>query len=177
MISHLESENCKIKEHADIEKHIQDEGFELLRCLFQGYLTLLESQQTVKSSVFNAQGKSLSNVKKKTSRQLNTLFGEVTVSRIRYASPNEKSVFPLDKKLNLANRKFSDGIAQRVAIEASKNSFDDTVESINTTTGATIAKRQTLQLVQDVAQDFDAYYLKKPLFRARKKPRSLSATI
>jgi len=51
---------------------------------------------------------------------------------------NEKSAFPLDKKLNLANRKFSDGVAQRVAIEAAKNSFDDTVESINTTTGATI---------------------------------------
>jgi len=80
--------------------------------LFQGYLSLLESQQTIKTSVLNAQGKSLSNVKKKTSRQLTTLFGEVTLSRIRYASSNEKSIFPLDKQLNLAKRKFSDGIAQ-----------------------------------------------------------------
>ncbi|MDP7593407.1 MAG: ISKra4 family transposase, partial [Litorilituus sp.] len=128
--------------------------------MFQGYLSLLESQQTIKTSVLNAQGKSLSNVKKKTSRQLTTLFGEVTLSRIRYASSNEKSIFPLDKQLNLAKRKFSDGIAQRVTIEASKNSFDNTVESINTTTGATIAKRQTLQLAQDIAQDFDDYYLK-----------------
>ena len=161
IISHLESENAQDKEHADIEQYIQDEGFELLRCLFQGYLSQLESQQTIKSSEFNAQGKLLSNVKNKTTRQLTTLFGEVTVSRIRYSSPNEKSVFPLDKKLNLAKRKFSDGIVQRVAIESSKNSFDDTVESINTTTGATIAKRQTLQLAQDVAQDFDDYYLQK----------------
>jgi len=159
MISHLGSEDCKNKEHATIEKYIQQEGFELLRRLFQGYLLLLESQQTIKPSVVNSQGKALSNVKKKTSRQLATLFGEVTVSRIRYASPNEKSAFPLDKKLNLANRKFSDGVAQRVAIEAAKNAFDDTVESINTTTGANIAKRQTLQLVQDIAQDFDSYYL------------------
>jgi len=159
MLSHLVSDNCKSKEHADIEKYIQGEGFELLRCLFQGYLSQLGSEQIIKTSVFNAQGKSLSNVKKKTSRQLTTLFGEVTVSRVRYASPNEKSVFPLDKKLNLAKRKFSDGITQRVAIEASKNSFDDTVDSINTTTGATLAKRQTLQLVQEVAQDFDDYYL------------------
>ena len=161
MISHLESENVKDKEHADIEQYIQGEGFELLRCLFQGYLSQLESQQTIKSSELTPQGKSLSNVKNETTRQLTTLFGEVTVSRIRYSSPNETSVFPLDKKLNLANRKFSDGVAHRVAIEASKNSFDDTVESINTTTGATIAKRQTLQLVQDVAQDFDDYYLKR----------------
>lgn len=40
-----------------------------------------------------------------------------------------------------------------------KNSFDDTVESINTTTGTPTAKRQTLQLAQDIAQDFDSYYL------------------
>ena len=160
MLSHLESESCKSKEHADIEKYIQTEGFELLRNLFQGYLSQLESKQTIKTALFNQQGKLLSNVKKKTSRQLTTLFGEVTVGRVMYACPDEKSVFPLDKQLNLAHRKFSDGIAQRVAIEASKNSFDDTVESINTTTGAVIAKRQTLQLVQDVAQDFDDYYLK-----------------
>jgi len=43
MISHLGSESCKNKEHADIEKYIQLEGFELLRRLFQGYLLQLES--------------------------------------------------------------------------------------------------------------------------------------
>ena len=63
----------------------------------------------------------------------------------------------------LANRKFSDGVAQRVAIEASKNSFDNTIESVNTITGAAIAKRKTLQLAQDVAQDFDDYYLKNAM--------------
>ena len=29
MVSYLESENCISKEHADIEKYIQSEGFEL----------------------------------------------------------------------------------------------------------------------------------------------------
>ncbi len=161
MISYLESSDCNIKEHGDIEQYIQEEGFELLRRLFQGHLSQLESQQTIKVSISNPQGKLLSHVKKKTSRQLTTLFGEVTVSRIRYASPNEISMFPLDKKLNLAKRKFSDGVTQRVAIEASKNSFDDTVISLSSTTGARVAKRQTLQLVQDVARDFDSYYLKE----------------
>ncbi len=93
MVSHLGSESCRNKEHADIEKYIQGEGFELLRCLFQGCLSLLESQKTIKTSVLNAQGKSLSNVKKKTSRQLTTLFGEVKLSRTRYASSNEKAYF------------------------------------------------------------------------------------
>jgi len=160
MISHLQSSESKVKAHGDIEQYIQQEGFELLRCLFQGYLDQLKSEQTINKSVLNPQGKPLSCVTKNTSRQLTTLFGEVTVRRIRYAKPKEKSIFPMDEKLNLAKRKFSDGIAQRVAIEASKNSFDETVETVNNTTGAIIAKRQTLQLVQDVAQDFDSYYLK-----------------
>ncbi len=65
MVSHLGSESYRNKEHADIEKYIQGEGFKLLTYLFQGYLSLLESQQTIKTSVLNAQGKSLSNVKRK----------------------------------------------------------------------------------------------------------------
>ena len=72
IISHLGLETCKSNEHADIEKYIQREGFELLRRLFQGYLLQLESQQTIKDSVLNAQVKPLSNVKNKTSRQLTT---------------------------------------------------------------------------------------------------------
>ncbi|MCK5818215.1 MAG: ISKra4 family transposase [Psychromonas sp.] len=159
IISHLKSDECKYKEHADIEKYIQHEGFELLRHLFQGYLAKLASNEVVQSAIISPEGKRLSYVKKNTSRQLMTLFGEVTVMRTSYAKPKGKSVFPIDKVLNLASRKFSDGVAQRVATEASKNSFDDTVESIKTTTGATIAKQQSLQLVQDVAVDFDNFYL------------------
>jgi hypothetical protein len=98
------------------------------------------------------------------------------VSRIRYSRLNQKSVFPIDKKLNLANRKFLDGVAQRVVIEASKNSFDATVESINTKTGATITQRQTLQLDQDVAQDFDDYYLKRRYLTSMLVNGSISAS-
>ena len=116
----------------------------MLRHLFQGYLAKLASNEVVQNAIISPEGKRLSYVKKNTSRQLTTLFGEVTVMRTSYAKPKEKSVFPIDKFLNLANRKFSDGVAQRVAIEGSKNSFDDTVESINTTTGATLAKQQSL---------------------------------
>ncbi len=74
MVSHLESESCKSKEHADIEIYIQGEGFELLRCLFQGYLSQLESQQTIKTSIVNAQGKLLSNVKENFSSINNTVW-------------------------------------------------------------------------------------------------------
>ena len=46
----------------------------------------------------------------------------------------------------------------RAALEASKNSFDETVETLNRYTGAEIGKRQVEQLVSRAAQDFDAFY-------------------
>jgi len=99
MISHLQSSECKLEAHGDIEHYIQQEGFELLRCLFQGYLDQLKSEQTINKSVLNSQDKPLSCVTKNTSRQLTTLFCEVTVSRVRYGEPNEKSIFPMDEQL------------------------------------------------------------------------------
>jgi len=40
MIGHLQSDNWRDNEHGDIEQYIQNEGFDVLRCLFQGYLDL-----------------------------------------------------------------------------------------------------------------------------------------
>jgi len=50
MIDHLQSDNCRDNEHGDIEQYIQNEGFEVLRCLFQGYLDLkTASEKTIKA--------------------------------------------------------------------------------------------------------------------------------
>ena len=145
-------------EHGEVEQHIYNQGFEILRCLFQGYLDKISKTEVIQPSVLNINNQRLSNRRKGSSRKLTTLFGEVTVSRISYSSPAKKSFFPLDNQLNLAQRKFSDGVQHRVTVEASKGSFDDAIEAMNDTTAASIAKRQSLQIVQDTAKDFDAYY-------------------
>jgi hypothetical protein len=49
-------------------------------------------------------------------------------------------------------------VRDRVAKEAIKGSYDNVVETIRDTTACSIAKRQTLNVVQDVAQDFEPYY-------------------
>ncbi|MGB5444437.1 MAG: ISKra4 family transposase, partial [Psychromonas sp.] len=159
MIDQLQSDNCRDNEHGDIEQYIQKEGFEVLRCLFQGYLDLKAASEKTLSNVYNAEGIHLSHTKHATTRKLTTLFGDVIVKRKSYSQRSQKSVFPLDTQLNLPSDQYSDGIRHRVAIEARKSSYDETVESINQTTGGYIQKRQSLQLAQDVAQDFDKYYL------------------
>jgi len=158
MTKYLQSEERFDNEHGDIEQYIQNEGFEVLRCLFQGYLDLRAASEATRSTVYNADGIHLNHIKHATTRKLTTLFGDVVVTRKSYSQRLQKSIFPLDAQLNLPCDQYSDGIRHRVAIEARKSSYDEAIESINQTTGGYIPKRQSLQLAKDVAQDFDHYY-------------------
>ena len=160
MIEELQSDTYRNNEHGEIEQYIQIEGFEVLRCLFQGYLDLKASYEKTVSNIVTDEGVALTHVKHNTKRKLTTLFGDVTVKRKSYNRRSQKGTYPLDKQLNLPADKYSDGIRHPVAIEARKSSYDEVVETINQTTGGHIQKRQSLNLTQDVAQDFDEYYQK-----------------
>jgi hypothetical protein len=159
MVEYLQSDERFDNEHGDIEQYIQSEGFEVLRSLFQGYLDLRAASEATMSNVHTDEGINLNHTKHCTKRKLTTLFGDVTVKRKSYSQRLHNSVFPLDAQLNLPADQYSDGIRQRVAIEARKSSYDEAVESISQTTGGYIPKRQSLKLAQDVAQDFDDFYL------------------
>lgn len=163
IILSLESPTYANCEHGQIEEYIRTEGNELLRCLFQGYLDQKESVEPRRAFVTNTAGKKLNHVKQQTSRQLTTLFGDVTVKRIRYNQRHQASHFPLDGELNLAADQYSDGVRKRVAKEAIRGSYDDAVETIRDTTGCRIAKRQSQTVVKDVAQDFEEYYQQNEL--------------
>jgi hypothetical protein len=158
IITQLESIHYASCEHGEIEQFIKKEGDEVLRCLFQGYLDQKADDELRQPLVTSAAGEILNHVKEKTTRKLTTLFGDVTVTRIRYNQRHQASQFPLDAELNLANDQYSDGVRHRVAREALRGSYDDVVETIKETTGCQVAKRQCLNLAQDVAQDFENYY-------------------
>jgi hypothetical protein len=98
------------------------------------------------------------------------------VKRKSYSRRLQKSVFPLDIQLNLPTDQYSDGIRHRIAIESRKSSYDEAVETINQTTGGHIQKRQSLKLAQDVAQDFDEYYLQTRYLSAEKTDNLLVLT-
>jgi len=176
MIEHLKSDVHRDNEHGDIEQYIQNEGFEVLRCLFQGYLDLISASEETISDVYSDEGIHLNHTNNTTTRKLTTLFGDVIVKRKSYSQRLQKSVFPLDAQLNLPSDQYSDGIRHRVAIEARKASYDEAIESINQTTGGYIQKRQSLQLAQDVSQDFDKYYLQNRYLSAEKTDNLLVLT-
>lgn len=168
MIEHLQSDHCRNNEHGDIEQYIQKEGFEVLRCLFQGYLDLKEANEETIPDVYTDDGIHLNHTKHGTKRKLTTLFGDVFVKRKSYSQRLQKSTHPLDAQLNLPSDQYSDGIRQRVAIEVRKSSYDEAVESINQTTGGHVQKRQSLKLAQNVAQDFDDFYLQSRYLNTEK---------
>ena len=66
-----------------------------------------------------------------------------------------KGVHPLDKSLNLGKDQFSDGIELRLAEQINHCAYDHVAQQIAQTTGAQVAKRQCLNLVQNMAQDFE----------------------
>ena len=105
----------------------------------------------------DAEGKERTRQRPQT-RELATVFGSVTVERTGHGAEGEASLHPLDGHLNLPKELYSFGLCRRAAEEASKSSFDETVETVAKYTGTRIAKRQVAEIVVRAAQDFDAFY-------------------
>ena len=160
MIGYLESKQAQELEHGAIESYIHDEGHEVLRKLLQGFLDEKATNEERKT-VYSADKVQLTHLKTAQSRNLESVFGQVTVKRNSYSQRHQPSQFPMDAELNLPNDKYSDGLRARAVAEAIRGSYDDAVTSIDSTTGGHIPKRQTMQVIQDVAQDFDDYYFQK----------------
>jgi hypothetical protein len=91
-------------------------------------------------------------------RKLETIFGTVTVDRAGYPQKGEESLHPMDGELNLPPERYSLDLRRRVAEEAAKSSFDETLACMGQTTGGHVPKRQTEELAMRAAQDFDAFY-------------------
>ena len=145
------------QEHGEVEVFIQEEGTELLRKLLQGYLDVRADTEVRQEHVISPAGQTLNHVRTNTSRNMTSLFGDVTVRRIGYNQRHKASLFPLDHALNLPKDQYSFGLRKRLVSEAIKGSFDEYVRCVKTTTGGDVPKRQSLMLVEDVAQDFCSF--------------------
>lgn len=156
----LHSPEAASMSHSNLEEMIQTEGRELLRRLLQDHLTLRahqERQSGLDRPVVGADGQPRT-YPRSSARGLLTLFGPVRVERMAYSAHGATNLHPLDAVLNLPEELHSHGVRRRVAEEASKASFDETVRLIRSTTGAEVAKRQVEELAVRAAQDFDGFY-------------------
>lgn len=157
LVSRLQSEEMSRMEHGRVEATIAQEGNELLRRLLQGHLDLRAKTEERRLEVVGADGV-LRRHCRAGERELMSLFGEVEVKRLGYGAPGERGLCPLDAELNVPPDKYSHGLRRRVAEEAAKSSFDETVASVAKTTGGHVPKRQAEEMVAAVAQDFEAFY-------------------
>ena len=153
------SEETQRMQHSDLERLLAEQGQELMRELYQNCVDQ-QAQAEVADEVVDAAGKQRTR-KRTQQRELEAIFGTVEVQRTGYGGEGAASLHPLDAQLNLPDERYSLEVRRRVALEASKNSFDETVETLSRYTGAAIGKRQVEELVGRAAQDFDAFYQRR----------------
>ena len=156
METFLDSAEADALKHSDLERAMEAQGRELIRKLLQAHLDARATARAVEP-VRDADGVARSDGHVHT-RELETIFGTVTVTRVGYGAEGEPSLHPLDGQLNLPVEKYSHEVRRRVALEAAKGAFEAGVETLATYTGAHVPKRQFEELVVRAAQDFDAFY-------------------
>lgn len=156
VVAGLQSQRMAMMTHSEVERQLQQDGTELLRLMYQAFLSVRGDGQ-VAGDVRGSDGIARRHVRLE-KRNLMSLFGPVEVSRVGYGAVEAKPLRPLDAELNLPKGLYSLPVRQRVVEEAAKVSFDETVASVSRASGASVPKRQAEELVVQAAQDFDAFY-------------------
>lgn len=141
---------------SDLERLLEGMGRDLIRKVLQAHLDLRQPGKAMEA-VRDAAGTPLTPTQEHT-RNVETIFGPVEVTRTGYRAEDQPSLHPLDAGLNLPPEKYSLEVRRRVAMEAAKGSFDEGVKTLETYTGAHVPKRQFEELVSRAAQDFDLFY-------------------
>jgi hypothetical protein len=152
----LTSEEARQLKHSDMEREIEERGRAVMREWMQAWLELQEPGET-EEPVVDAEGSERTR-KRAQSRELETIFGTLTLERTGYGTPGKESLHPLDGKLNLSVERYSLEVRRRAAEEAAKHSFAEAAKTLARYTGAHVPQRQLEELVQRAAVDFDDFY-------------------
>lgn len=163
IIDALVSGEMMVAQHGDVEKYVFTDGIELLRRLFQGHLDRRGAVEARRESVKGCDGVERTHRRDGCTRPLESLFGEVTVTRIGYGYPGYESLFPLDGELNMPPGKYSHGLQELLGDETAKGAFDEAVATLRKMTGGWVPKRQAEELTPAIAVDFDAFYATRRL--------------
>lgn len=157
LVDLLTGGKCREMSHSALERLIETQGREVLRCLMQAHLDLRRDTEATGPVVGATGGKPRKRGRLRT-RHLDVVFGRVSVERHGYVEPGEASLFVLDGYLNIPPELYSFGLQRKVALEAAKVSFDEVVMSVEEKTGVKLPKRQVEELARRAAVDFDAFY-------------------
>lgn len=140
----------------EIERLLESQGRAMLRAMMQAHFDLRSAQER-EVAVRGADGIERSQVRR-TSRTVETKFGEVELERNMYQAPGVEGLAPMDAALGLAAEKYSMEVRRIVAEESARASFDEVVDLVRKQSGAEVPKRQVEELAVRAARDFDVFY-------------------
>jgi hypothetical protein len=153
---YLSSASAYASDHAELEERVREHVRELGRQLLQAHLDLRAVHEHP-VDVRGADGVRRT-TRRKSSRRLLTVVGEVEIQRWAYRARGVDDLHPADAALNLPDDLYSFGVRRLVAEEACKVSFDAVVEQTKKVLGVAVPKRQVEELAMRAARDFTAFY-------------------
>lgn len=160
LIGSLSSDPALAMDHADLERTLKRDGFEVMRQLLQDHLDLRGLREDPLPGLLGADGV-LRSHRRDSERPLETIFGTVTVNRLAYGARGCRSLHPMDAALKLPEESFSLGVRRHVAEAVAQGAYEGAVENVLSYTGAHLAKRQAEVLARRAAVDFDAFYTQR----------------
>ena len=104
--------------HAELEERLSVQGRELIRQLYQDHLDLRAATEQRLGDVIDANDTPRRAVEAGHARGLETIFGEVGVTRLAYRRRGEENLYPADAVLNLPTELHSHGLRELCAIES-----------------------------------------------------------
>lgn len=108
-------------------------------------------------------------------RYLLTLFGLITVERVRYAGRWGVGLHPLDEQLQLPARAYSYAVQSRLVKRAVQGPFREAIEDLHETTGERIPLGSAQAILIDASLDFEAFYALRARSRGRRGPVLVAA--
>ena len=92
---------------------------------------------------------------------LKTILGPIALTRMGYYRAGAESIHPRDESLQLPERSFSYELQKRMVKAVVQGPFREAGERIAEITGAPIPVRSLEDVMQQAAQDFDAFYAER----------------
>jgi hypothetical protein len=159
MAERLAGPACGEQTHAQVEEWLAQQGRELDRSLYQDHLDLRAvRERRLPGGAAGADGVVRTRAEPGHQRELATVFGTVTVTRIAYRAPGVPNLHPADAALSLPEEKHSAGLRKLAAVEAARGSFEQASAAIERACGVRAGKRQVEALASAAAADVPAYY-------------------
>ena len=145
-------------DHSALETGLEARGNRILRAAYQAYL---DRQSALERTEAQLRDTPAGVVVRARTRQLESTFGRVRLSRLGHKAADTSTRFPLDERLNLPADTYSHPLRRRMAEEVRRGSWEQAIESVERTTAAHVPKRQAEEITVRAAQDVDVFYAER----------------